>query len=622
MLALAGAASASACADRRGAPPAAADAPPASVASGPAAAPSAAARDARDGRDGRAGAVDAEGVVTVVTDRAALAVVARAGGSLGAVLDPEAPSADDLGTLAARPAWGSVARVLASDVAEVAARDPLAGTSVARHAHRLFDAKWLRAPAARLELVGLTQRLDRRAFTDGACGEVRLVYRLAYGAEPGRRSDPSRLPMTVALELRGPDRARDPGCHGAAQRWIAPRGPDGAPLVGEALGRWLVGPTGPLADGALARARLAQLVVNLQRVRWPSAVRPDLGGHAEYVLRAFDGPAPGAPLAPRRLEGTPDVDALRAAPARRAALLAWLRRPENVAAALEGTARLPDDALATRALSVTPGGLARRANRPFARLFAARDLDGVDAPAGRAAPSGEAMLRRLDDLSCTGCHASRSVAGFHLLGESAPDEPAAGALAVPFSAHVRDERRRRRAFTIALARGDAGDDARPLATGETPGAGASPGPAAASASRDGAPRGVGEACEPATIDADPDPHRDRARRLPAPPCGPGLACERTAVGFPSGMCSGGCDALPAGARCGAIAVLEPFNACLARREPFARCAALHTRPAALAACDERTPCRDDYVCAGRPGEGACLPPYFVRELRVDGHPAP
>jgi hypothetical protein len=42
----------------------------------------------------------------------------------------------------------------------------------------------------------------------------------------------------------------------------------------------------------------------------------------------------------------------------------------------------------------------------------------------------------------------------------------------------------------------------------------------------------------------------------------------------------------------------------------------------LRACDADQPCRDDYLCALTPaGKGACLPPYFVFQMRVDGHPA-
>jgi hypothetical protein len=38
-------------------------------------------------------------------------------------------------------------------------------------------------------------------------------------------------------------------------------------------------------------------------------------------------------------------------------------------------------------------------------------------------------------------------------------------------------------------------------------------------------------------------------------------------------------------------------------------------------CGEAAPCRDDYICARTPaGGGACVPPYFLFQLRVDGHP--
>jgi hypothetical protein len=90
------------------------------------------------------------------------------------------------------------------------------------------------------------------------------------------------------------------------------------------------------------------------------------------------------------------------------------------------------------------------------------------------------------------------------------------------------------------------------------------------------------------------------------------------------MCTSSCADLPEAGTCGVIAVLEPFNACLARKTPFPRCLAEHVTPAGLRACDARTPCRDDYICARVPGgaatgRGACMPPYFLFQMRVDGH---
>ena len=86
------------------------------------------------------------------------------------------------------------------------------------------------------------------------------------------------------------------------------------------------------------------------------------------------------------------------------------------------------------------------------------------------------------------------------------------------------------------------------------------------------------------------------------------------------MCSAGCDHLSAEARCGGIALLTEFNQCLARGLPFETCVREQTRPGALRACSADAPCRDDYVCARlQNGDGACIPPYFLFQLRVDGH---
>jgi hypothetical protein len=91
------------------------------------------------------------------------------------------------------------------------------------------------------------------------------------------------------------------------------------------------------------------------------------------------------------------------------------------------------------------------------------------------------------------------------------------------------------------------------------------------------------------------------------------------------MCTESCDALSPSSACGAIAVLEPFNACVARGEPFFDCLKNHANSAGLRACDRKRACRDDYVCvrtagSGESASGACIPPYFLFQLRVDGHP--
>ncbi|WP_437530968.1 hypothetical protein WME79_00745 [Sorangium sp. So ce726] len=578
-----------------------------------------------------------------ITDHAALAELEAAGLDFGSVLTgaPRAPAS--LAALSRTAELASIARVLADDLRQVQRADPRSGTSVARHAHRLFDERWLSAESARFELVGVVNRMDRRPFHASGCGETRLVYRLAYAAEApaGARS---RLPMTASFELLAP--AGDPlSCRRLAQAWSRAGALSGPDLV-----RFLTSPEGPLAPGAADRANLAQLVVNLQSVRWPSTVRPDLGGHAEYVLRAFRWDARAGRYAPLALENTPDVARLSRDPARRERLRAWLSAPENLARLDEGTALLPEEFLATKALSATPHGLARRANRPFRVLFEPRDFAGVDFGGLSRVRSPEGLLRRLDQMTCPGCHQSGSVAGFHLLGQEPPGR-VQDALFTVESAHLAGDLPRRRAVVEAIARGAAPDYEVPYperGDGARGGYGARCGlgdPSFAgwacaeglvcsaydAPQEDRATVGVclpaapevGDPCQVGAVVPHADPHRDRAAAAQPGACPLAAVCNTSPVGFPGGMCTSSCVALPEEGVCGAIAVLDPFNRCLARGTVFTECLSRHVTPAGLRRCSSEAPCREDYVCARTSsGEGACIPPYFLFQLRVDGHAVP
>jgi hypothetical protein len=127
---------------------------------------------------------------------------------------------------------------------------------------------------------------------------------------------------------------------------------------------------------------------------------------------------------------------------------------------------------------------------------------------------------------------------------------------------------------------------------------------------------VGDACERGAVTQQPNFLRDRMASVKVETC-PDMICNRSGVGFPGGMCTASCD--QAGASCGSIAILDSFNACLARGASFLSCIRGNVQPAGLRACDDQNPCRDDYVCARAAHGGACLPPYFVFQLRVDGH---
>lgn len=526
--------------------------------------------------------------------------------------------------LLASPAYRSLVAVLERDLAEFDAADARLGVGM-RHAHRAFDPSWLSSEMFRFELAGIVNRIDRRVFAPDTCGELRLLYRLSYRADVRGQTIDSRVPMTVNVVrwLPGGD------CAGEAERFAVDP-------AAASLEQRLTEPGGALHD-LLSRTRLKSIEVNLQSARWPSTVRPNMAGHAEYLLRVFR--PDGEELRPSALENTPDVVKLQRDGALRARLLAWLRTPDVLRAVDQGTVLLPDEFLAERAISVAPHGLARAANRPLSASFAS-DLQGATFEGYRTFASGAGLLRRLDGLSCQGCHQTRSVAGFHFLGDDDASRRA-DVIAVAHSQHFGDELVRRTSYLDALLSGQSPDESRPPAErmargvygahcglhsdGEFAAWDCEPGLSCQRVNDEQvglclpSEPSAGDACEVGTMIEKADARRDFVRLDRPTTCGTGV-CERNAVGFPGGMCSGSCAALPASATCGGIALLSEFNACLARQIPFEQCILDNSRPGALRKCSSAEPCREDYICARLPsGDGGCIPPYFLFQMRVDGH---
>jgi len=528
--------------------------------------------------------------------------------------------AANLAALATHPGFRTIVASVETELDRLARSDPRAGVGI-RHSHRLFDRGWLHSTATHLSLVGVVNRLDREPFAPEHCGETRLVYRLAYAT--------SRLPLTFNVVFWQDGET----CAEVSRRWLVDRSA-GAVEQAAALR------AGPLSAERLSAERFKSVELNVQTVRWPAVVHPSLGGHAEYFLQVFHRQGEDFVAAP--LENTPDVARLADDERLRNALLAWLRAPEQQASIDAGTLRLPEAYLATSARSVTPRGLARLANRPFSQIFSPPDFAGLDVDAGVHVRSAAAVLRRLDGLTCGGCHQSRSIAGFHLLGED-PPEQTLDALMVGASPHLLGDLDRRRAYHDARAVGRTGALARPLSEHGVGQGGAGsrcglgdPGFAAWTC-REGldcmplddrelgvcvdARRVAGSPCEVGSLRSFAEGHRDRARAANSIPCVGDSVCNSNRVGFPQGMCTTSCADLQEGEACGVIVELTPFNHCIARGEPFADCVRAHGHPAGVGGCDVSQPCRDDYICARSPNDrrGMCIPPYFLFQMRVDGH---
>lgn len=351
-------------------------------------------------------AANAETPLTIVDDPAVLAELDSKGYGFAGIFGVDGKG--DLKTLYDKaPAYHAIVETIASDVAALRAEMKAGGRPLYEvtdgNVGRVMDMRWLRTDAARFRLVGIVNRLDRRDFAalqgDTSCGEVRFIYRLAYSFKKNGKVLASRLPFNFsAIYNVAPD--ADGGCVGVAGRW--------APQLDESVDAgWLIG--GPLERAALT---FKQLELNAQVVRFPSGQETEFGGQAAYLMRIFG--IDGGAVSEKPLENTPDTARLADDAALKARLADYVRT--NVAAIDLGVYQIPDKFLAKKVVSWSTFGSARQANHPFAPLFRPADFAGLDYSKRKLVRTPEALVERLDNGACQGCHQAGSTAGFHFIG--------------------------------------------------------------------------------------------------------------------------------------------------------------------------------------------------------------
>lgn len=335
---------------------------------------------------------------------------------------------------------------------------------------RHFDPYWMRSKLAAFPLVAVVNRIDKKDFYPGTCGELRFIYRLAYYKAEMVESDggerkvetPSTLPLFLNVVFNyQPDAAGK--CQEIAKSWEAasnskPSNPEEAMALATQL-----------ATGALKKSRISlkQVEVNFQAIRYNSELKKDFGGQAVYLFRIFQ--EKEGKFAPIALENTLDVAEIlndRTGGLKRE-LLRQITDPANLEKIDNGTFVLDNRVgklLANRALSLTTSGRARLGNKPFTDIFGAdaEDLKNVNYSKLKFVKSAQGLVERLNNSSCMGCHQASGTAGFHMLGESQRFNLTFNRLTLPFSPHYGAERARRGDYTEELARGDAPQTFRPL----------------------------------------------------------------------------------------------------------------------------------------------------------------
>lgn len=133
---------------------------------------------------------------------------------------------------------------------------------------------------------------------------------------------------------------------------------------------------------------------------------------------------------------------------------------------------------------------------------------------------------------------------------------------------------------------------------------------------------VGGPCEYGHMAPGSKAYRDQVEALERHPCATGRGCDTNFQGFALGACSISCRSNAPGSVCSDFLDIDGFQKCMRQRRSVEQCATEYVFGAGAQACDAQRACRQDYVCVRTrtAGVGACLPPYFVYQLRLDGYP--
>jgi hypothetical protein len=402
---------------------------------------------------------------------------------------------------------------------------------------QLFDRSQLYSAASRFVLAGIVNRMDRGYVSEADCGEIRLIYRLARTDLPaaGDGAASPRLPMTLNLVLRAKgDRAAAIGCAGIARRWLD-AGDWG--LAGPALAEKLVAKDGPLE--LIGPDDIDRIETNLQIAHAPKSPLRDF--RTDYLMKVFRYNAQTQAFEAAPLENQIDRTRILADQTLRREFRTWLLDPRHFAEFDRGTVLIPDKFLATGVIAATPVGFAPSGLQPAFGLvqgddavadpaFAEADVvAALKEAAARGVPlqnirSLAGFERRLNDISCAGCHQTRGIGGFHFPGVDWMAAKPDNATVVPASPHFFGDQIRRRDILAALRDGrppdySRGFSSRPQLRGSTELAGTEYGD------------GWGAHCYQQRLNP-----ADNDRSFRSWNCAEGLACQVAGPASRMGMC--------------------------------------------------------------------------------------
>jgi len=355
---------------------------------------------------------------------------------------------------------------------------------------QLFDRAQLYSRESRFVLAGIVNRMDRAYLSEKNCGEIRLIYRLARTDVPdtGDAAASPRLPMTLNVVLNAKrDHAIDGSggaitCAEIARRWLAA---GDLPLTGAELAARLTAKDGAL--DVIAPENIDRVETNLQIAHAPKSPVRDF--RTDYLLKVFNYNAQSRTFEEAPLENQIDRERILADEKLKRDFKAWLLDPKHFSELDRGTILIPQEFLATGAIAPTPVGFAASPLQPAFGLVqgdgaAADPIFGesdVVAALKTATERGVTLQnirsvagfeRRLNDMTCSGCHQTRGIGGFHFPGVDWMAANPSNSTVVPASPHFFGDQIRRRDILTAMRDGrppdySRGFSSRPQTRGST-----------------------------------------------------------------------------------------------------------------------------------------------------------
>jgi hypothetical protein len=336
---------------------------------------------------------------------------------------------------------------------------------------QLFDRAQLYSDDSRFVLSGIINRMDRAYVSPDTCGETRLIYRLTPTnvAQAGDSLASPRLPMTLNVVLKAKGDHAAINCAEIARRWLTA---GDLTLSGQALAERLLAKDGPL--DLINPADVFRLETNIQIAHVTKSPTRDF--RTDYLLKVFDYNAGTKAFEQAPLENQIDRARVLADDSLKHAFKAWLLDPEHFSELDRGTVVIPLQFLATGAIAITPVGFSVSNLQPEFGLTQGDDakepvfsdndvVTALKQAAGRGMPlqnirSVAGFERRLNDITCSGCHQTRGIGGFHFPGVDWLAPKPSNATIVPASPHFFGDQVRRRDILAAIRDGKTPDYSR------------------------------------------------------------------------------------------------------------------------------------------------------------------